>query len=377
MSKILLPYAEQFDSMNENLARIAAAISSDMDISTWAGIQKAVRLGVAPNLIPVGTQLVVNHSVYGDMLYDVVAHDHYKSALDDNAHTMTLMCHDIITNVQYDAPEAFYQADSGLPSGVYNFTLITAYEQWAVGTYQFTLMKALPAGGQLRLNSRSTVAMTSCRVQSYESKTSTSMIEESVITVGGNGTNLGVFGIALNHPHRVSNGSNNYKESAIRQFLNSSAEAGKVWRPQTKFDVPPAWLTTLEGFVKGLDKDFLSVVGEVVVPCATNDIYESPDSTVTASSKYTLTDKFYIPSTKEIIAGDTASAEDGLPLFSYYKNAESVDRIKYKGAISTTWWTRSPYNKQASMVSNITTTGGRTVSSPHNSFGISPVCTIV
>ena len=96
MSKIYLPHAEQFDLMNENLSKIANALAMDMDISTWAGIQKAVRVGVAPDLIPVGTQLAVDHSVYGTHLYDVVAHNYFKSAHDKNAHTMTLMCHDAL-----------------------------------------------------------------------------------------------------------------------------------------------------------------------------------------------------------------------------------------------------------------------------------------
>ena len=377
MNKVLLPHAEQFDLINKNLEKIANAISSDMDISTWAGIQKAVRVGVAPDLIPVGTQLVVNHSVYGDMLYDVVAHDHYKSAYDENAHTMTLMCHDLITKVQYDAPEAFYYAASGLSPGIYNFIIVNTYEQWTMGTYCFTLMNAVPAGGQLRINSKSNTAMTSCRVLSYASGASTSAIEESTISAGSGGTNLGTFGVTLNHVARVSYGTNNYKEAAIRQFLNSSAEAGKVWSPQTKFDAPPSWVTSLEGFVKGLDKDFLSVVGEVVVPCATNDAYESPDSTVTTSSKYIVTDKFYLPSAREIVQGDTASVDDGLSLFPYYENAESVDRIKYMTNAPTAWWARSANNQHASTVSAFNISGVKSTFSPHNSFGISPVCTIV
>ena len=139
MSRIYLPNASQFDVMNENLAKIANAITSGNDISTWAGIQKAVRIGVAPDLFPVGSQLSVNHKVYGTHMYDVVAHNHYKSAHDKNAHTMTLMCHDVLNKLQFDAPEALYYAKDGLAAGTYHFTLNSTYSSWAAGTYQFTL----------------------------------------------------------------------------------------------------------------------------------------------------------------------------------------------------------------------------------------------
>ena len=108
MSKIYLPHADQFDVMNGNLMRIVATLGADIDISTWEGIQKAVRVGVAPNLIPVGTQMKVTHSVYGEMVFDVVAHDLYKSRYDEKAHTKTLMCHDLIKSMHYDRIEAFY-----------------------------------------------------------------------------------------------------------------------------------------------------------------------------------------------------------------------------------------------------------------------------
>ena len=51
MSKLFLPTKEQMDVMNENLAKIAAAVGSQVDISTWEGIQKAVRSGIAKDIL--------------------------------------------------------------------------------------------------------------------------------------------------------------------------------------------------------------------------------------------------------------------------------------------------------------------------------------
>lgn len=320
MEKIYLPRADQFDLMNENLAKIANALCSNLDLTSWSGIQKAVRIGVAPDLIPVGTQLAVNHSVYGTHLYDVVAHNHFKSAHDKNAHTMTLMCHDNLEGVQFDSSEAFYHADAELPAGTYNFTIESAYSSWSAGTYQFTLLNALPVGGQLAISGYADSAMTDRTVRAYVSRTSTVVAESATITFGNGGTSLGVFGKELNHTQRVSYGSDNYKESAIRQFLNSPSVAGGVWVAQTKFDRPPSWVNTLAGFMGGFDDDFLSVVGEVVVPCATNNTYESPDSTVAKNTRYTINDKFYLASQRELFGVGADTVEDGTLQFPYYES---------------------------------------------------------
>lgn len=257
MSKLYLPTSTQMDTMIEKLDMIAAAVGSQVDVSTWAGIQKAVRSGIASEILPIGTQLAVNHSVYGTRLFDVVAHDYLKNVHDPDAHTMTIMQHDLLTGIQFDSPEAVYYAEAQLAAGTYNFT-IAGYDKWVAGTYQFTLTSPVPAGGQICVSGQYPYqgSITAASIKTYSSRTSTTPIETAAITAGSGGTSLGTCGEgALNHIHRIAYGSNNYKESAMRQFLNSSAAAGSVWTPQTKFDRPPTWLTTLTGYKAGLDQD--------------------------------------------------------------------------------------------------------------------------
>ena len=376
MSRIYLPHAEQFDLMNENLAKIANALAASIDLSTWAGIQKAVRVGVAPDLIPVGTQLKVSHSVYGDMLYDVVAHNHFKSAYDKRAHTMTLLCHDTIGGVQFDKSEAFYYANEELPSGTYHFTIAT-YGKWTSGTYQFTLTRPLPVGGQLCIYNYATIPMTSCEVSAFESNTSTTPIEKVAITAGNDGAFLGTFGNELNSIGRVAYGSNNYKESAIRQFLNSSAETGRVWTPQTKFDRPPDWMGSKEGFMRGLNEDFLSVIGEVVVPCSANNIYEFPDSTVIKSTKYTVNDKFYLASQSEVFGTSTGVVVDESVQFPYYREAINADRIKRANSSAVPWWLRSCVSWDDTGTYYVMSNGSLTYSGAGDGHRCVPVCTIV
>ena len=375
--KIFFPNSGQFDKMNENLEKIAKAVGSQVDISTWGGIQKAVRAGIAPDILPVGTQLLVHHNVYGDRLYDVVAHNYFKSVHNENAPTMTLLSHDNIAMAQFDSPEAFYYADAELPAGTYNFTLATAYSSWAAGTYQFTLTQALPKGGQLAISGYADAAMTSRQVRAYASRTTTAVTESVAITSGNAGTSLGTFGEELNHSHRVSYGSNNYKESAIRQFLNSPSAAGSVWTPQTKFDRPPSWMTSLAGFAGGFEDDFLSVIGEVVVPCAANNTYESPDSTVVKNTKYTVTDKFYLASQREIFGTTSDTVADDSVLFPYYEGATNADRIKYRDGSAAYWWLRSAPSWSANPVRLVLSDGSLNRNGAYGAHGFAPACTIV
>lgn len=377
MSKLFLPTKEQMDVMNENLAKIAAAVGSQVDISTWEGIQKAVRSGIAKDILPVGTQLAVNHSVYGTRLFDVVAHDYLKSIHDENAHTMTIQQHDLLPGTQFDASEAFYYAEAELPAGTYNFTLATAYSSWAEGTYQFTLTNPVPKGGQLDISGYVDTAMTALQVRSYANQTTTSTTESVAITAGSGGTNLGTFGEGLNHSSRVSYGSNNYKESAMRQFLNSSAAKGSVWTPQTKFDRPPSWLTSLAGYKNGLDQDFLAVVGKVVLPCSANNTYEAPDSSIAKGAKYTLNDEFYLASAMEIFNTNSDVADDS-KVFPFYEGAGNTDRIKYRDGAAANWCLRTPISWNASHVSLVDSDDGAMYNHvAAYSFGLAPACTIV
>ena len=376
MSKLFLPTKEQMDVMNENLAKIAAAVGSQVDISTWEGIQKAVRSGIAKDILPVGTQLAVNHSVYGTRLFDVVAHDYLKSVHDENAHTMTIQQHDLLPNTQFDASEAFYYAEAELPAGTYNFTLATAYDSWAEGTYRFTLTKPVPKGGQLAISGRMDAAMTTLQVRSYANRTTTSATESVAITAGSGGTKLGTFGEGLNNLPRVSYGSNNYKESAIRQFLNSSAAAGSVWTPQTKFDRPPSWLTSLAGYKNGLDQDFLAVVGKVVLPCSANNTYEAPDSSIIKGTKYTLNDEFYLASEMEIFNTNGDVADDS-KVFPFYEGADNADRIKYRDGSAASWWLRTPSSGSTGTVRRVYSNGTMDSIYTYTTYGLAPACTIV
>ena len=88
---------------------------------------------------------------------------------------------------------------------------------------------------------------------------------KSLGTADGKTTNM-------NHSHRIRYGSNNWVESAMRQYLNSDKAAGSVWTPQTKFDRPPSWNANTAGFMNGLDADFLAVIGKTTKVTCRNTV---------------------------------------------------------------------------------------------------------
>ena len=374
---VYFPYSDQFDEMNVNLLRIANSIEGGGDFTGWDGMQRAVRAGLAPSEFPVGSQFTLTHSVFGTRVCEVLAHDYLKSAHDANAHTMTCRIKSLLPAIQFDSPEAFFFADEAIPAGTYHFTISETYSSWAAGTYQFTLANQLPKGGQLCINGDASAAMTSRKVTAYASRTATTASETCDITSGSSGTDLGAFGNGLNHSQRVSYGSNNYKESAIRQHLNSSAAAGSVWSPQTKFDRPPAWEATLAGFVAGLPAEFLAAVGEVNLPCTANNTYESTDSSVTKNTAYTLHDKFYLLSQNEVFGSKPITADQS-ELLTYFVGATNADRIGYLADGSAAHqWLRTPYPDGAYIVRLVKSDGSLGGYNANDASAYSPAFTII
>ena len=353
-------------------------------VNNFKMIQGDVQSGNGAFLYPVGTQFTLKHSFYGDIVFDVVAHDTVKKSGSPNAHTMTLMAHDCIStqNFQFDSAEAMYYAATELAAGTYNFTVNSAYGQWAVGTYNFTLSKNVPAGGQICIGGDSNTALTSLNIKTYASQQTTTVLETtaSKISSGSAGTSLGAWAEDLNHPQRMAEGSNNYKESALRQLLNSDAAAGSVWTPQTKFDRPPSWVSdsNYEGFLKGCPADFLDAIAPAVVKCSANNTYECPASmggTVTKNTAYVLTDKVFLASEAEVglNGGDVA---DGSTLYEFFEGATNTDRIKYLNDNAHYWWLRTPYAWGASNVRSVNIDGSLVYSSARYAIGLVPACII-
>ena len=365
-------------------------------VNTWEDIKNAVRLGLGAKLFPVGYEFTTEDATTGAVITWVVRdHDKHAAANGKLTHSMTLEAKYVYSNsvgtyltLVFDAYEALYYAAEEIPAGTYNFTWNYATSSMVNGTYQFTLTKAVPAGGQIVLGTNSSsTAITGCKIATYATVAATAAIESGiVVTEGSEGTSLGTIAATsatsenLNCAQRIMWGSNNYAQSAARQWLNSDAAAGSVWTPTNKFDRAPSWATSKAGFMKGLPADFLAAVQPAAIPCRTNSVFEvnSLDGTeFTVNTAYTLNDMFFMLSRPEIYGSwDSSSIKDG-ELLEYYEGLTDIERIKYDAAGSARHcWLRSPIPGYASNERFVGASGALDSYGAIGGHGVAPACII-
>ena len=360
---------------------------------TWADIQKIVRLGAAPRYFPVGYEFTTHDSTNDtDIIWRVVGYDTIKAADEALTHSMVLETKCVYSNstgsyisMQFDAPETLYYAETGLEAGTYNFTLLAGYDTNYGGgkTYSFILTKPVPAGGVIMFPWGYNQQASETKISTYATQTDTSAIETVGVTEGANGTSLGTADGStpnMNHTHRIRYGSNNYAQSAARQWLSSKEAVGNVWKPQTKFDRPPTWANSWAGFVAGLPEDFLAAVQPAIVSCRTNSVYEvnSLDGKeFTISQTYNLQDRFFLLSRPEIYGTwDNAEVKDGDAL-EYYTGLIDAERIKYDPSGSArSCWLRSPNPGTASSVRGVSMPGTLSTFNAGTGISVAPACII-
>lgn len=343
-----------------------------------------------------GDKIIITETA-NDVVFRVVDHDHYQAADSRLVHTMTLETKFVYgtasayKSLVFDAQEALYYAEAGLPAGSYCFTVKN--QAWYADdnnvTFYFTLTQDVPAGGQLVISATYNQSMQNKQMKTYASVNSTSAIETVVLssTAIAGAVDLGATDGQtenMNPLHRIVLGSNNYAQSNIRQWLNSEGKVNTYFQAQTKFDRPNSNLigsdSAYAGFAHGFGDDFLNAVKEAVVPYRTNDVYEvdSLDGTVQAKSTvYNLHDKFFLLSRPEIYGSwDSSSLKDGEQL-EYYVGLTNTERIKYDSFGSARLaWLRSPHPSTGSGVRSVDTDGSLNGNSAINGSGAAVACII-
>ena len=268
--------------------------------------------------------------------------------------------------MQFDAPEAFYYAENGLAAGTYHFTIDST-------DYQFTLASDVAAGGQLIL---SFTGSTPTSISVSETVGGAVSGEPVSVTAGSGGTALDASG--LNDINRAKSGSNRYKESAIRQWLNSSEAAGSVWSAQNNFDRPPSWVSTEKGFMNDLDSDFIAVIGNATKVTARN--------TVTDGGGFdTTTEKFFLLAKEEAYMGKENSIDEGgaYPYYSDYSDLSAAgtgadsNRIKYLNSVEKYWWLRTPSYRTSANAVLVNIDGHTSEYGASSNNGIAPACNII
>lgn len=319
--------------------------------------------------------------------WDILDYDHdevYKADGTRAKHTVTIQTHDIIDNLQYSARQAAFAFPDGLAAGAYKFTV--GAHPWVAGDINkvltFTLANDIAAGGQLVFNGAHNSTLVGTTISAFASPTSTTELETVTMTEGDTGTDLGTMlrskTDTVNSIDRAMRGSNNWLESAMRQYLNSDKAAGSVWSPQTVFDRPPAWASTTAGFLHGIDPDFVAVLGNVKKTTGLNNISDGGGTAV-------HDEKFFLLSRSEIYMGDEYTGGEGTPYAYYEKYSDNrrpstnVDnnRIKYLEGTVHNWWLRSPYAGNANTVRLVRSSGAWSTRDAVLADGVAPACCII
>ena len=330
----------------QNIATDTDILANGTTASDWLGVKKLVDHGVAAKRLPVGTQIIdtwakaagTEYSAPWDVVHHLQNGDMYL-----NWH------YAFPDGVPFDEPEAIYYAPAGgLAAGTYHILIGTAYGTgWDTAkAIQFTLNNAMDENDQLviSMGTDNKNDPTNGRTWNVYAKGSTTSKDTGTTSNGTGGTSLGTIGAVnahrtngnLNAISRVVYGSGRWKESAIRQWLNSEAAAGSWWSAQNGWDRPPAVATTLRGFLAGCSADFLSILEPVDVVTALNT------QEGFASDTETTQDRIFLPCLENWYINPEKSGEGDE--WDYYKALAQEAGLSGKFQRSSTYEILKKYN---------------------------------
>ena len=177
--------------------------------------------------------------------------------------------------------------------------------------------------------------------------------------------------------YRKSYGSNNWKYSNIRQWLNSSGTKGNWFSPTTSYDVAPNYATTYDGFMLGLDEDFKSVIGPVVKTTA--------NTSIDGGGSYTTQDTIFLPSLTEMYGGLNNNISEGEAYIYFSENSSlssagdgnDSNRIKYRNNATYYYDLRSPNPASSYTLRLVGSRGNIGYTYPNYGNGIAIACAVI
>ena len=306
------------------------SVANDIQIITggiedWSTFRKLVDAGTIGRYAPVGSQIVDTwQRNSGGMTYDA-PWDIVHCIDDDDITSVYLEQHYAIPDyVPFDEPEAIYYAPAaGLAAGTYHITIGVNYGTgWRSGqSIQIILNNNMNSGDQLVINCGNSNAInpTNGRAWQVYAKGDITEKDSGTTSLGTAGTSLGTIGSTnayvtdgqLNAIARVVYGCERWSQSAIRQYLNSEANAGAWWTPQNNWDRPSTVARTLRGWLAGCTAEFLNILQPVPVVTALNQFDGS-------AGTETTTDRVFLRSLNESYI-DPQSADEGV-VWDYYQS---------------------------------------------------------
>ena len=384
----IVKFGSDVTRIADALEMMARNQSTDVSKMSWGRIASLVHEGKGPAYFPLGTELNVAKGS-SNLIFEVVHHGKLADSNGDLLPHMVLFEKYGPDAVQFDNYEAVYYAENGLAAGTYHLTVPSNDGNYISGkSYQFTLTKAVPKGGQIAGWERTLwdadKTPLNTKLFTFSSSSSTTPIETVQATEGTGGTMLGNISSKavstyplVNSVQRFSYGSNNYAQSAMRQWLNSNGTAGTFWKPTNKFDRPPVWVSSMAGFLNGVDSDFINVLAKIPRIYPTNTVFETSDYAM--GSSYKLADKIFLASRTEIYGDKENNIADGIGVqFGRFVGSGNTDKIKldrYNGSTQY-WWLSTPYTGDAVHVRRVSVDGSMGTSDAGGSIRAVAACII-
>lgn len=177
-----------------------------------------------------------------------------------------------------------------------------------------------------------------------------------------------------NHADRARYGNNIWKESNMRQWLNSS---GNDWfQKQNEYDVMSGSTGYSSGWMTGFVPGFLDLVMPVYNKTARNTV---PAIQGGGGGGYDITlDRFWLLSLKEFNGNNVNGIAEGQQL-AYFRDVATTNeqRIQYDdGGVARYVWLRSPLANSAYREYHISTSGASGSNNAHNAYAFQPVMCI-
>lgn len=345
-------FSEKMDAQNTLLAAIAGN-GGGLVPKSFADVQSIVRLGLAPTVFSVGDQFVCMRGEE-QLVWDIVAFDRDKPLDPARTHSMTLQLHGIISET-YSCLYAPYYLKKSVPAGTY-----WLYDAESGKTVHFTFSTAVPArtrlhyiNGQIVLNTSRGVSFSPLSYRTAEGEEGTALTSLTDL-------------VDINPNPELRHGNNAWENSHAYRWLNLPPEESynDYWRATNKYEL--FFYTRTDGFMQGMDTDFLQVLSPVAQDKNDNKTF------------------FFLP-TQADIYGESGDAYDYYRAFSALPSpGEGADPIRCKLSedYSEKWYTSSKSPGSATKLQVVLEDGSiASVDSHWNSLsqatpGLCPACCI-
>lgn len=292
---INFPRETTLQEIAQALQTMAFTQSANLEnISTWGQLSGLSRNGYAQKIFDFGDQILEKWTdTAANKEYDFPWQiTHFEDVELEDGETI----HGTFLEAHYATPfgvqfsnRAFLRCPDGLKAGTYNVTLGAKWgdkDAQKDTTWQFTLTKAVPAGGSVAgFTQMPDLVSSNWKATSYAADGITT-IETVPITSGSGGTSLGTMQYAtrngnLNSMQEAGYGWNRWKYSAARQWLNSDQPKGKWWTKQDDWDIAPSQLSQKDGFLCGMPAEMVAVLKPVKVITLANTVNDGGVTDIT------------------------------------------------------------------------------------------------